>query len=189
MQQQACHSCSADMRRALSSGLYRPPCASHLQRNIVTAAAKAAAPADRSRRRAKARMEGGKKTFTVRQCSDARPHANTLCYLLLRYKHKGPSLRDLQIAIEGCCHGELDKIYATLQHLERVQNKKVDLLICCGDFQVCFAAQPAGTRQPAACAACWVHAPRSARRPHGATSGARRHEAALARSSCPAARP
>ncbi|GFR48380.1 hypothetical protein Agub_g10272, partial [Astrephomene gubernaculifera] len=41
----------------------------------------------------------------------------------------------LTIAIEGCCHGELDKIYATLQHLEQREGKKIDLLICCGDFQ------------------------------------------------------
>lgn len=44
----------------------------------------------------------------------------------------------LTIAIEGCCHGELDNIYGTLQHLERTENKKIDLLICCGDFQVCI---------------------------------------------------
>jgi hypothetical protein len=37
--------------------------------------------------------------------------------------------------VEGCCHGELDDIYATLQHLEKVEDKKIDLLICCGDFQ------------------------------------------------------
>ncbi len=42
----------------------------------------------------------------------------------------------LQIAIEGCCHGELDNIYGALQHLERVEGKKIDLLISCGDFQV-----------------------------------------------------
>lgn len=42
----------------------------------------------------------------------------------------------IQVAIEGCCHGELDNIYATLAHLEKVEGKKVDLLICCGDFQV-----------------------------------------------------
>jgi hypothetical protein len=41
-----------------------------------------------------------------------------------------------QVAIEGCCHGELDNIYATLAHLEKVEGRKVDLLICCGDFQV-----------------------------------------------------
>ena len=41
----------------------------------------------------------------------------------------------MQIAIEGCCHGDLDKIYTTLQHLEAKQRIKVDLLICCGDFQ------------------------------------------------------
>jgi hypothetical protein len=42
----------------------------------------------------------------------------------------------LQVAIEGCCHGELDNIYATLAHLEQKEGRKVDLLICCGDFQV-----------------------------------------------------
>jgi predicted phosphodiesterase len=42
----------------------------------------------------------------------------------------------LQIAIEGCCHGELDNIYGTLQHLEQREGKKIDLLISCGDFQV-----------------------------------------------------
>eukprot|EP00850_Spirogloea_muscicola_P005264 SM000024S07726 [mRNA] locus=s24:25639:28489:+ [translate_table: standard] len=40
-----------------------------------------------------------------------------------------------QIAVEGCAHGDLDNIYATLQHLEQVESIKVDLLICCGDFQ------------------------------------------------------
>ncbi|CAL5222243.1 g4577 [Coccomyxa viridis] len=43
--------------------------------------------------------------------------------------------RGLNIAIEGCCHGDLDKIYSTLQHLESRQKTKIDLLICCGDFQ------------------------------------------------------
>ncbi len=41
----------------------------------------------------------------------------------------------MQIAVEGCCHGELDNIYGTLQHLEKAEWKKIDLLISCGDFQ------------------------------------------------------
>ena len=41
----------------------------------------------------------------------------------------------MKIAIEGCCHGELDKIYSTIEHLENENNTKVDLLIICGDFQ------------------------------------------------------
>ena len=41
----------------------------------------------------------------------------------------------MKIAVEGCCHGELDKIYETLQHLEETEGIKVDLLLCCGDFQ------------------------------------------------------
>ncbi|KAH7300307.1 hypothetical protein KP509_24G055500 [Ceratopteris richardii] len=41
----------------------------------------------------------------------------------------------MKIAVEGCAHGDLDNIYATMQHLERMENIKIDLLICCGDFQ------------------------------------------------------
>ncbi len=41
-----------------------------------------------------------------------------------------------QIAVEGCCHGDLDKIYATLQAMEKAERRTIDLLICCGDFQV-----------------------------------------------------
>lgn len=42
----------------------------------------------------------------------------------------------LQIAVEGCCHGELDKIYGRLQELEKTTNDKIDLVLICGDFQV-----------------------------------------------------
>lgn len=41
----------------------------------------------------------------------------------------------MKIAVEGCCHGELDKIYETIEYLEQKNNIKVDLLIICGDFQ------------------------------------------------------
>nr|GEZ94509.1 lariat debranching enzyme isoform X1 [Tanacetum cinerariifolium] len=41
----------------------------------------------------------------------------------------------MKIAIEGCMHGDLDNVYATLLHLQQVENTKIDLLICCGDFQ------------------------------------------------------
>lgn len=37
--------------------------------------------------------------------------------------------------MEGCCHGELDKIYESLAFLEQKEGVKVDLLVCCGDFQ------------------------------------------------------
>lgn len=40
-----------------------------------------------------------------------------------------------QIAVEGCCHGELDRTYATLKDLELQTNQKADALIICGDFQ------------------------------------------------------
>lgn len=41
----------------------------------------------------------------------------------------------MRIAIEGCAHGELDIIYETIQEIEKVDGRKIDLLICCGDFQ------------------------------------------------------
>lgn len=41
----------------------------------------------------------------------------------------------MKIAVEGCAHGELEIIYDTIKHLEEENNVKVDLLICCGDFQ------------------------------------------------------
>lgn len=41
----------------------------------------------------------------------------------------------MKIAVEGCCHGELDKIYETIAYLEKKEGVKVELLLCCGDFQ------------------------------------------------------
>ncbi|XP_028992772.1 lariat debranching enzyme [Betta splendens] len=41
----------------------------------------------------------------------------------------------MKVAVEGCCHGELDKIYETIAYLENKEGVKVDLLLCCGDFQ------------------------------------------------------
>jgi|SRR5882762_152904 len=40
-----------------------------------------------------------------------------------------------QIAVEGCCHGELDAIYSHIAKLEEREKYKVDLLLICGDFQ------------------------------------------------------
>jgi hypothetical protein len=45
----------------------------------------------------------------------------------------------MKIAIEGCCHGDLDKIYATLEHanqeLQLRGEEPVRLLLVCGDFE------------------------------------------------------
>ncbi|XP_063984730.1 lariat debranching enzyme [Diachasmimorpha longicaudata] len=41
----------------------------------------------------------------------------------------------MRIAVEGCAHGELEIIYNALEEVERYDGKKIDLLICCGDFQ------------------------------------------------------
>ena len=44
----------------------------------------------------------------------------------------------MRIAIEGCTHGELEKTYETIAAAEREAGgvgNKIDLLLCCGDFQ------------------------------------------------------
>ena len=45
--------------------------------------------------------------------------------------------RPLRIAVQGCCHGELDRVYATLDAYatSRPDLPPADLLLCCGDFQ------------------------------------------------------
>ena len=45
------------------------------------------------------------------------------------------SLKELQIAVEGCSHGELDAIYTEVAAREARDNIKVELLLLCGDFQ------------------------------------------------------
>ena len=47
-----------------------------------------------------------------------------------------PSGETISIAIEGCCHGQLEAIYTRLEQFEKDNNgRKIDLLLCCGDFQ------------------------------------------------------
>ncbi|XP_017074152.2 lariat debranching enzyme [Drosophila eugracilis] len=41
----------------------------------------------------------------------------------------------MKIAIEGCAHGELERIYETIESIEKDGGTKIDLLLCCGDFQ------------------------------------------------------
>ncbi|XP_021900132.1 lariat debranching enzyme isoform X2 [Carica papaya] len=41
----------------------------------------------------------------------------------------------MKIAVEGCMHGDLDKVYKTIQYMEQIHTTKIDLLLCCGDFQ------------------------------------------------------
>ncbi|KAG5482194.1 hypothetical protein CUR178_06053 [Leishmania enriettii] len=45
------------------------------------------------------------------------------------------SERFYHIAVQGCCHGELDRIYASCSEHERQTGKRIDVLFCCGDFQ------------------------------------------------------
>jgi predicted phosphodiesterase len=44
--------------------------------------------------------------------------------------------RSLYAAVVGCSHGELDLIYQRIAAEESKKKIKIDLLICCGDFQV-----------------------------------------------------
>lgn len=41
----------------------------------------------------------------------------------------------MKIAVEGCSHGELDNIYASIAKAEEAGGFKTDLLLLCGDFQ------------------------------------------------------
>ncbi|KAG9011979.1 hypothetical protein FRB90_006885 [Tulasnella sp. 427] len=41
----------------------------------------------------------------------------------------------MKIAVEGCCHGQLDAIYSRIEQLERQNGYQVDLVLICGDFQ------------------------------------------------------
>uniref|UniRef100_A0A915D1X5 Calcineurin-like phosphoesterase domain-containing protein n=1 Tax=Ditylenchus dipsaci TaxID=166011 RepID=A0A915D1X5_9BILA len=43
--------------------------------------------------------------------------------------------RSMNLAVAGCSHGEMDRIYDTLSQMEHQRGVKFDLLICCGDFQ------------------------------------------------------
>ncbi|EJD76242.1 hypothetical protein LOAG_16772 [Loa loa] len=43
--------------------------------------------------------------------------------------------RKVHIAVAGCSHGEMDKIYATVAEIERREGYKFDLLISCGDYE------------------------------------------------------
>lgn len=41
----------------------------------------------------------------------------------------------MHIAVVGCGHGEIDKIYEVVEEIEKRREIKVSLVICCGDFQ------------------------------------------------------
>jgi len=41
----------------------------------------------------------------------------------------------MKICVEGCAHGELEEIYRAIKKIESREGFKIDLLLCCGDFQ------------------------------------------------------
>jgi hypothetical protein len=76
------------------------------------------------------RGRGGRGRFGGRGGND---HANFSNDLIEEIGE--PSANSVSIAVEGCCHGELDRIYERLADHEKNTGRKIDLLICCGDFQ------------------------------------------------------
>jgi predicted phosphodiesterase len=42
------------------------------------------------------------------------------------------------VAVVGCTHGQLDVIYSKVEQIELSEGIKVDLVLCCGDFEVYF---------------------------------------------------
>jgi lariat debranching enzyme len=39
------------------------------------------------------------------------------------------------IAVEGCAHGQLSSIYEAIEGYQEQSGERVDVLLCCGDFQ------------------------------------------------------
>ncbi|MFH4983807.1 hypothetical protein AB6A40_010516 [Gnathostoma spinigerum] len=64
-----------------------------------------------------------------RECSDSSVYEGP------EPRKKTRNTRKIQIAVAGCSHGEMDKIYAALSEIERQRSIKFDLLISCGDYQ------------------------------------------------------
>eukprot|EP00808_Paulinella_micropora_P006902 g40411.t1 len=54
----------------------------------------------------------------------------------------------MKVAVVGCCHGELDKVYESIEYLEKREKINIELLLICGDFQA--VRNP----QDLACLAC-----------------------------------
>ena len=42
----------------------------------------------------------------------------------------------MNVAVVGCLHGKLEFLYEELGEWEKRTGKKVDFILCCGDFQV-----------------------------------------------------
>lgn len=41
----------------------------------------------------------------------------------------------MKVAVVGCAHGEIERIYERIESIENESDCKIDLLLCCGDFQ------------------------------------------------------
>jgi lariat debranching enzyme len=46
------------------------------------------------------------------------------------------------VAVVGCLHGKLDFLYKELSKWSESSGKQVDLVLCCGDFQVQITISP-----------------------------------------------
>eukprot|EP01094_Clydonella_sp_ATCC50884_P022659 TRINITY_DN5257_c0_g1_i1.p1 TRINITY_DN5257_c0_g1~~TRINITY_DN5257_c0_g1_i1.p1 ORF type:complete len:322 (+),score=48.29 TRINITY_DN5257_c0_g1_i1:105-1070(+) len=41
----------------------------------------------------------------------------------------------MHVAVIGCAHGELEKIYDSVEHISSRHGLHIDIIVCCGDFQ------------------------------------------------------
>lgn len=39
------------------------------------------------------------------------------------------------MAVVGCVHGDLEKVYESIEHVQKIHGDQIDLVLCCGDFQ------------------------------------------------------
>ncbi|EKF28556.1 hypothetical protein MOQ_007694 [Trypanosoma cruzi marinkellei] len=47
----------------------------------------------------------------------------------------GTAAETIHVAVQGCCHGELDHIYAACAAHEKATGRRIEFVVCCGDFQ------------------------------------------------------
>lgn len=73
--------------------------------------------------------------ITITKRLFSKEQASASLHVIFSGNQQITGLCSMKIAVEGCCHGELDKIYETIGYLEKKEGIKVDLLLCCGDFQ------------------------------------------------------
>ncbi len=54
---------------------------------------------------------------------------------MMLHQQQKQQQRSVNIAVQGCAHGDLDSIYQEIVRVQTTSGKQVDLLIISGDFE------------------------------------------------------